>query len=507
MGEAARKIKVVNPATLEEISEFVVQPADEVNAAVERAREAQKAWGKLSVKDRTRHLLKVRDYILDNMDRITEVISSETGKPRSDALGADVFVVCDLIGYYAKKAHKVLAPRKVESGILVHKRGWITYMPRGVVGVISPWNFPFNLTMGPVLTALTAGNTVVLKPSEVTTLTGLETGKCFSELGEFSDIVQVVTGDGSTGAALCESSVDMIAFTGSVATGKKIAMECAKTLKPVLLELGGKDPMIVCKDADIERAASGAVWGAFNNAGQVCMSVERVYVEEPIYDAFVERVVKLTNRLKQGLSDEPGVDVGSMTFPKQIEIVEDHVEDARAKGATILTGGKRNEKYKGYFYEPTVLTDVTTDMKILTDETFGPVMPIVKVKDTGEALRLANDSVYGLNSSVWSKDKEKARHIAQDLEAGACVINDVIVSYAMADLPFGGVKESGIGRTHGEEGLIGMSHIKAIAEDRSGTKREQTWFPYHPKTYGVMKKALRAMYYRGAAKKLKGLVS
>ncbi|MBZ0253298.1 MAG: aldehyde dehydrogenase family protein, partial [Candidatus Methylomirabilis sp.] len=255
-----------------------------------------------------------------------------------------------------------------------------------------------------------------------------------------------------------------------------------------------------------ERAASGAVWGAFNNSGQVCMSVERVYVEEPVYDEFVERVVKLTNQIKQGLSNEPGVDVGSMTFPRQLEIVEDHVEEAKRMGAKVLAGGKRNEKYKGYFYEPTVLTDVTHDMKIMKDETFGPILPIVKVKDAAEALRLANDSVYGLNSSVWSKDLQKARRIAQDMEAGACVINDVLVSYAMSELPFGGVKESGIGRTHGEEGLIGMSHIKAIAEDRFGPKREQSWFPYHPKSYEMGKKVVRALFYKGAGKKIAALL-
>ncbi|MCA9773664.1 MAG: aldehyde dehydrogenase family protein [Myxococcales bacterium] len=506
MGEAARKIKVVNPATLEEVAEYPITDEAGVHAAIDRAREAQKVWGKLSVRDRTRHLLKVRDYMLDNLDRITDVICKETGKPRADALMADVMVICELIGYYAKKAPSILAPKPVDPGLLMHKRGWITYMPRGVVGVISPWNFPFNLAAGPTVTALTAGNTVVLKPSKVTTGSGAIIGECFAAMDEHKDIVQVTTGDSTTGTHIVRSNVDQIAFTGSTEVGRFIAVECAKQLKPVLLELGGKDPMIVCRDADVERAARGAVWGAFNNAGQVCMSVERVYVEEPIYDEFVARVVELTNQLKQGLYDEPGVDVGSMIYAPQIDTVEAHVEEAKQMGAKVLVGGHRNTKFKGAFYEPTVLADVTDEMKVMREETFGPLLPIMKVKDAAEALERSNNSVYGLNSSVWSKDAAKARRLAEGMQAGACVINDVIVSYAMSELPFGGVKESGIGRTHGAEGLVCMSHIKAIAEDRLGVKREQTWFPYHPKTYGIGKKLMRTLYRSGVGAKIGALL-
>ena len=316
-------------------------------------------------------------------------------------------------------------------------------------------------------------------------------------------MVEVVTGGGATGSALIGSAVQKVCFTGSVATGKKVMAKAAETLTPVTLELGGKDPMIVLDDADVERAASGAVWGAFSNSGQTCIAVERAYVEAGVYDAFVEKVVTKTCAIRQGTSTD---DVGSMTFPPQVELVERHLADAVDKGAKVLTGGRRRKDLGEMWFEPTVLVDVDHTMTIMRDETFGPVLPIVKVADEAEALRLANDSPYGLSSSVWTKSDDRGRRVAGQLEAGNVCVNDCLISYGVSGLPFGGAKESGVGRTHGIEGLTDMCRVKSVVEDRFGLKRELQWYPVPPGGYGVLKRATKLLYRRGAANKLRALL-
>jgi len=491
-----------DPRTGETIALVPEHGPAEVEAAVDRARAAYASWSALDFAARLEHVLAVRDLMIDRTDEIVDVVCRETGKLEAEAVSSELLATCELIEFYRRHGDKALRPERIPAGPLMpHKKAWRTYEPMGVVGVISPWNYPVTLVMSPVVSALLAGNTVVLKPSEVTPLVGLAVGRLFAEVGAHPDIVQVVTGGGATGEALVRSGVQKIAFTGSVRTGKLIMQGAAETLTPVLLELGGKDPLIVCEDADLERAASGTVWGAFMNSGQTCISVERAYVHQAVYDRFVDLVADRTRALRHGSG--AGHDVGSMSFERQLDIVERQVDDALAKGAKALTGGRRVEGRPGLWYEPTVLVDVDHTMDVMRDETFGPVLPIMAVADDDEAVRLANDSRYGLNSSVWTADADRAARITDALEAGNVCVNDCIVNYAVAGLPFGGVKESGIGHTHGVEGLRAFCNVKSVLANRFTPPREILWYPT-PRWLGpALKWLVRVRYRRGLAAKLR----
>ncbi len=499
-------IESINPATGEVIGTVPEMGEAEVREAVQRARRAFETWSSLPFERRAAHILSVCDLMIDRSKEVARIISNETGKSLADAYLAEIFTTADLIHFYARKGKKMLEPRKVSTGIFLNKKALKIYQPLGVIGVISPWNYPLSLTMGPVVTALFAGNTVVLKPSEFTPFVGKLVGELFEDVGAHSGIVQVVTGGGKTGEALVRSGVQKIVFTGSVETGRKIMRAAADNLTPVVMELGGKDPMIVLDDADLERAANAAVWGAFFNCGQTCTSIERVYVTEGVYDEFVAKVLEKAKQVRVGFGDgKETFDVGSITRPAQIDVIDDHVQDAIKKGARVLLGGRKmDEKRPGYFYEPTVLVDVDHRMKIMTEETFGPVLPIMKVRNRDEAVRLANDSRYGLGASVWTKDRNEAERLAREINAGGIVVNDCLAHFGVPSLPFGGMKESGFGRTHGAEGLREFCEVKSVLIDRIGAKKEIFWYPVPNWLSPALERLLRLLYRRGLAAKLRG---
>lgn len=505
-------IEVHSPATLKKIGEVPVNSPLEVRAAVQQARRAFHTWSALELKHRARVLLAARDLFLTHREELIELICRENGKPRLEAL-VELTYLCDVITFYAKNARRFLKPERITPHLLRNKKVTVIRQPRGVIGMITPWNFPLILTIGEAIPALVAGNAVVIKPSEWTPLIARRGAEilqeAFKQAGLPAEILQIVNGYGETGGALVDEA-DMIAFTGSVRTGKLVAERAARRLIPISLELGGKDPMIVLRDADLERAANAAVWGAFTNAGQVCISVERVYVEAPVADEFTHLVVAKTKTLRQGSdADEAAtdkrVDVGAMTFPQQVETVLAHVQDAQAHGAQLLTGGRLNPDLPGRYFEPTVLTGVDHSMQIMTEETFGPVLPIMRVKDADEALRLANDSRYGLNASVWTRDKAKGEQLAAQVEAGLTCVNDVLVGFGVTDAPSGGLKESGLGKRHGAAGIRRFCHEQVIVTDRFGMKRELLWYPYSAKTERLLQRALGALFAGGVTKKLKAV--
>jgi len=471
-----------DPATGAEIGRAPQTTAAEVSAAVKRAREAQPAWASLTFRERARVILRARQIVLDEIDEIATLISRETGKPVSEAISMEIVPTLDLMQYFASHTAKLLRPQKIDIGQygLMGRTSKIVYQPLGVVGIISPWNFPWATPLDEIVMALMAGNAVAVKPSELTPLTALKIADVFSHAGLAEGLLNVFTGDGSTGVALIDAPVDKIMFTGSVATGKRVAEAAAKHLTSVVLELGGKDPMIVLDDANLENAVRGAVWGAFANSGQACASVERCYVQESIAPEFIKRVVAETKALKQNVGTVDDTDVGAMSSERQLRIVDDHVQDALRRGARIPTGGRRAKDFTGTFYEPTVLTDVDHGMEIMREETFGPVLPIMTFKTDAQAVALANDSIYGLTASVWTKDIARGKRLAAQLEAGTVMVNEVVYTHALAQTPWGGVKQSGFGRTHGRLGLLELVSARHIHINRMSFLPDVWWFRYSP---------------------------
>jgi betaine-aldehyde dehydrogenase len=500
-GASSERIEVLNPATGGTVGAVTVASPQAVAETVARVRANQPEWEALGIEGRYRWLGKLRDWLMDNEERVLDTMQAETGKVRGDTTAETVYLA-GLINFYGAKAAKFIGDESVRpfSPLLASKKLSVQYRPYPVVGIISPWNFPLALALGDAVPALQAGAAVVIKPSEFTPLGLAEVIEAWkSEIGG-PDVFDCVHGTGETGGALIDE-VDFVQFTGSDRTGRKVMARAADTLTPVSLELGGKDPMIVLSDANLDRAANAAAWGGMFNSGQVCLSVERIYVEEPVYDEFVAKLVKEVGVLRQGADGKtPEKDVGAMTSPNQIAVVADQVDDALANGAKALTGGKKVDG-PGDYFEPTVLVDVDHSMKVMREETFGPVVGVMKVRDSEEALRLANDTRYGLAASVFG-EKERAERIGRRVECGAVNINDVISNYVAVDVPMGGWKESGIGFRHGEYGIKKYCRPESIVATRFAGKREPTWFPYTKSRRGLVGRIAQAFNARDLKRRL-----
>lgn len=495
---SAALLEVRNPASGEVVDTVVVATAQDVAAAAEALRAAQPAWEALGPKGRKQWLLKLQDWVIDHADELADTVRSESGKPHIDARTEVVFTI-DQLGYWARKAPKFLADQRAtpHTPLARAKKLTTVFKPYPLVGIITPWNFPLAMAVADVVPALAAGAAVLLKPSEVTPLSPLVLARGWAEIGA-PPVLGVASGRGDTGAAVLET-VDYVQFTGSVPTGRKIGVACAERMTPYSLELGGKDPAIVLADADLDRAAYGVAYGGLVNAGQLCISIERVYVEAPVYDEFVAKLVAHVKELRQGRDDRSGAfDLGPLANQTQLEIVKRHVDEALAAGARALTGGKPTGV--GTFFEPTVLVDVDHSMSCISEETFGPTIPVIRVANEAEAIRLANDSIFGLSASVWTGSKARGHRVARQLFAGAVNINDSVINLFHPTIPHGGWGLSGTGyRWGGASGLRKYCRQQAITAPAMPTqKKELLWFPYSPTKFGFVERAMRMMSARGA---------
>jgi acyl-CoA reductase-like NAD-dependent aldehyde dehydrogenase len=503
------RIACFEPATRARLGEVDVDTPDDVRAAVEASRRAQESWSKTSFATRRRVLQRILDHLLAHADELVDLVVRDSGKTYEHAILGEIWPVCEKLRWTIANGEKHLLPEKVSSGMLMHKRARIEFPPLGVIGVITPWNYPLQNVLGPAIPALMAGNGVVCKVSEQVAWSSTRIQGIFDEAliaeGISPQLVRLVNGYGQTGAALVSSGVDAVVFTGSVPNGRKVLAGSAETLTPVILELGGKDAMIVCEDADLDQAVHSALAGVYINAGQNCLSAERILVHESVADAFEARIIEAVSQFRCGPPTRDGnVDVGAIISPFQLDVIDDLVQRAVGEGAVAAVGGKRILEDVGQFYAPTVLTGLRPDMAIMQEETFGPVMSICRVSSDEEALEVANGTNFGLSSTVFTKSRKRAAWYADKLVAGSTLINDFGLTYMVQDLPFGGVRASGFGRLNGREGLRACCNIKAIVDDRVPLHQPTKVFPVGASDYETYRGAIRALYGQGLSAKARG---
>ena len=509
--EQPSHIPCADPATREPLGEVRVDTAADVEAAVARAKAAQREWRQTSFEERRDVLRRLMAYTVDHKDEICATIQRDSGKTRENALLGEIWTTCEKFRWMIKNGEKHLRPERVSSGLLLHKKARLEYHPLGIVAAITPWNYPYQNLVNPIIPALMAGNAIIIKPSEWVAWSSARFIDAFREVletaGHNPDLIQAVQGYGATGAALVRAKVDTILFIGSVKNGRRVIEGSAERVTPVVMELGGKDAFIVCEDAALEQAVHAALAGCYVNCGQNCVASERILVHERLYDAFETRAVELVSSFRQGSSRDGVVDVGAIITPLQLDIIQKAVDGAIAQGARLVAGGKRALAETGDYFEPTILADVTPEMDIAREEVFGPVMLLMRVRNDAHAIEVANDVSYGLSSSIFSRDRTRARRIAGALETGMTAINEFGgITYMAQDLTFGGVKESGFGRMNGREGLRSMCNIKAVVDDRLPINQPSKVYPVTTAQYGTFGGVIDLVYGRGFRQRWRGLL-
>ena len=470
----------INPATGEMLAFFEKTPPSVVPEILSQARAAQAEWARVPIRARCAKLRALRECIMAVRNELADAVVRESGKPRVEALFADIFVALDSAEYWSKNAGNVLRTQRVPHHSLAAKAktGYVAFEPLGVIAIISSWNYPLAIPLSQIIPAVVAGNAVVCKTSDFTPQCGALIEKLFADAGLPKNILTVVQGGGEIGQALVDAGPDKVLFTGSVSTGRRVAEACAKKLIPSILELGGKDAMIVLANADLEVASSAAVWGSYTNCGQVCLSVERLFVENSVADKFIALCVEKTKKLRLGPGSDPSTDVGPLIRPQHVQRMQDFVQDAISRGAQVLCGGRSRPEVGPNFFEPTVITGVDCSMRLFQEETFGPILAIHTVRSADEAVQLANDSPFALAASVWTGDTKQGQSIAQRLRAGAVMVNDAISYFGISEAPHGGCGASGWGRTHGKAGMLEMVQTKYIDVDRLPGSPKPWWYRY-----------------------------